>query len=241
MHCLSVQAAGVFVDISPGAFVDLTLPVYKPMMSHIPTLATIASGPIAMSNSRDMRRAFSTPNQYTPASFGRLLALASRRLRLGTAHFEEALHATVRRSGLILASNLAQEQVSFTISNDLFCVVLCDRLSEVELTSWDDPESSQLSTCRLLQAALFQAFNLPPIRQSYAGDTSSPPLDSRRVVLLVPQSGISLLRAFVAPEAFLSLADKRRVFDNHFVSIHMAYVRVRRGTSDLSDEDRVDG
>lgn len=67
------------------------------------------------------------------------------------------------------------------------------------------------------------------------------PLDTRRVVLLVPQSGISLLREFVAPEVFLSLTDKSLVFDNHFVSIHMAYVRVRRGSGSLNDDDISNG
>ena len=52
------------------------------------------------------------PNQYTPVSFGRLLAVAGRQLRLKTAHFQAALFAIINGSGLILAPNLMQEQVS---------------------------------------------------------------------------------------------------------------------------------
>lgn len=66
------------------------------------------------------------------------------------------------------------------------------------------------------------------------------PLDTRRVVLLVPESGISLLREFRTPEVFLSLADKSGTFDNHFLSIHMSYVRVRRGSGELNVEANVD-
>ncbi|CAM9358762.1 unnamed protein product [Scytosiphon promiscuus] len=189
----SVRERSILVEVSPDAFVDLTLPVYKAMMSHIPTVATLVSGPLNMSRNQDFLRALSTPNHYTPASFGRLLRLAGRRLRLGTEHFQAALHATINCSGLSLASNLAQEQV-----------------------------------------ALFQALDLVPIRKSYGGRMRSIPLDTRRVVLLVPQSGINLLRAFITPEVFLSLTAKNGTFDNHFVSIHMAYVRVHRGSVNLN-------
>lgn len=61
------------------------------------------------------------------------------------------------------------------------------------------------------------------------------PLEIRRVVLLVPSSGLSLLRAFHAAEIFLSLSSTHAFFYNHFVSVHMAFVRVRRGDSKVVD------
>ena len=61
------------------------------------------------------------------------------------------------------------------------------------------------------------------------------PLDIRRVVLLVPASGLSLLREFHAPEVYLALSGTVDPFDNHFVSVHMAFVRVRRGEGNAED------
>ena len=64
------------------------------------------------------------------------------------------------------------------------------------------------------------------------------PFDTRRVVLLVPECGLSALREFAAPEIFLSLTGTQGSFDNHFVTIHMAYVRVRRsGSKPVEDDD----
>ncbi|CAM9288454.1 unnamed protein product [Ectocarpus fasciculatus] len=79
------------------------------------------------------------------------------------------------------------------------------------------------------QMALFHAMDLVPIRPS--PNEPGAPLDTRRVVLLVPHSGLMLLRAFSLPEIYLSLAGTRGTFDNHFSSLHMAFVRVRRGRS----------
>lgn len=62
------------------------------------------------------------------------------------------------------------------------------------------------------------------------------PLDTRRVVLLVPTSGLSLLREFTAPEVYLALSGTQASFDNHYVSVHMAFVRVRRGGSKVGDD-----
>lgn len=56
------------------------------------------------------------------------------------------------------------------------------------------------------------------------------PLDTRRVVLLVPKSGISLIRAFKSSELYLALSGTLASFDNHFVSVHTVFVRVRRGS-----------
>lgn len=79
---------------------------------------------------------------------------------------------------------------------------------------------------------LFHALGLISIRESCPALTRGPkvpPLDTRRVVLLVPEAGLSLLRAFHAPEVFLSISDNGMSFDNHFISVHAAYVQVRRG------------
>ena len=55
------------------------------------------------------------------------------------------------------------------------------------------------------------------------------PLGARRVALLVPKSGLLLLRAVGQSELYLALSGRVLPFDNHFVSIHTALVRVRRG------------
>ncbi|CAM9211239.1 unnamed protein product, partial [Laminaria digitata] len=81
------------------------------------------------------------------------------------------------------------------------------------------------------QAALFHALGLAPIAQV----SLSMPVDTRRVVLLVPASGLSLLREFNVPEVYLGLTGTLSGFDNHFVSVHMAFVRVRRGGSTAED------
>lgn len=51
--------------------------------------------------------------QFTSVSFGRLLVLAGRKMRLSEAHYEAALHAIHRNSDIILATNLRPEQVSW--------------------------------------------------------------------------------------------------------------------------------
>ena len=101
---------GGLVDISPHDFVRLVLPVYKAMFEHMPTFAMLASGQYKRSTA-EVLRSMKTLNHYTTVSFGRLLVSAGRRLRLSEAHFEAALQA-ICNSGLILAPNLQQEQVS---------------------------------------------------------------------------------------------------------------------------------
>ena len=71
---------------------------------------------------------------------------------------------------------------------------------------------------------------LSRIRQSNCAIMSSP-LDTRRVVLLVPKCGLRALREFAVPEIFISLTGTQEPFDNHFVTIHTAYVRVCRSGS----------
>lgn len=82
------------------------------------------------------------------------------------------------------------------------------------------------------QEALFHALGLAPIALA----PLSIPRDTLRVVLLVPASGLSLLREFNVPEVYLALSGTRSAFDNHFVSVHMAFVRVRRGVSEIEDD-----
>ncbi|CAN0267812.1 unnamed protein product, partial [Ectocarpus sp. 12 AP-2014] len=174
------------IDISPSDFVSLVLPVFKAMFANVDLLGSRGR--------EESIRALTTPMHYTSASFIRLLALAGRQLRLDTRHFEAALKAMIVGSGLIMASNMMQEQM-----------------------------------------ALFHAMDLVPIRPS--PNEPGAPLDTRRVVLLVPHSGLMLLRAFSLPEIYLSLAGTRGTFDNHFSSLHMAYVRVRRGRSGGGSRD----
>ena len=64
--------------------------------------------------------------------------------------------------------------------------------------------------------------------------------DTRRVVLLVPKAGLLLLRAVKQAELYLALSGTVSPFDNHFVSIHTAFVRARRG-SDGHDRDEGEG
>lgn len=100
------------MDIGPDDFVRLVLPVYKAMFDHMPTSAMLTSmlSADALSADEAVRRV-TMMKHYTSVSFGRLLVSAGRRLRLSEAHFEAAREAIVRNSGLILASNLQQEQV----------------------------------------------------------------------------------------------------------------------------------
>lgn len=84
------------------------------------------------------------------------------------------------------------------------------------------------------QVALFYALGLVPIRQLYFPEPC--PLDNRRVVLLVPKPGIQLLNEFTAPEVNLSLT-VQGLTDNHFASIHMANVHVRRGSGQVKEKD----
>lgn len=89
------------VDISPGAFASLTLPVYKALFE---------------ASAKQGRRAAATVfNHNTSASFGRVLALAGQTLRLGVAHFEAAQDAIVNASGLVLAPKLQPEQVRLNL------------------------------------------------------------------------------------------------------------------------------
>lgn len=87
----------------------------------------------------------------------------------------------------------------------------------------------------VLQMSVFHALGLAPVRYSYFLDIPIP-LDTRRVVLLVPKSGLSLLREVSSTtEIFLSLSGKLEPFDYHFASIHTAFVRVCRGSSHGQD------
>lgn len=83
-------------------FIDLTLPIYKKMSPM--------AGPAGM-DLEMMISMTTTANHYTSVSFIRLLALAGRRLRLTAAHFRAVLNALMNDSGMMLASNLSQEQV----------------------------------------------------------------------------------------------------------------------------------
>lgn len=96
------------IDISPSDFVSLVLPVYKAMFANVDLLGSRGR--------EESIRALTTPMHYTSMSFIRLLALAGRQLRLDTRHFEAALKAMIVGSGLIMASNMMQEQVSFVRS-----------------------------------------------------------------------------------------------------------------------------
>ena len=106
------------IDISPSDFVSLVLPVYKAMFDNLPNVARAMSG---SEGRQESIRALSTPMHYTSVSFIRLLALAGRQLRLDTKHFEAALKAMIVDSGLIMASNMMQEQVSFVRFFDFRC------------------------------------------------------------------------------------------------------------------------
>lgn len=86
---------------------------------------------------------------------------------------------------------------------------------------------------------LFDALDLAPIRQAMRVSVPAANLATQRVVLLLPESALSLMREFKLPQVYLSIATKENVapgFDNHFLSLHMAYVRVRRGRV-RSEED----
>lgn len=80
--------------------------------------------------------------------------------------------------------------------------------------------------------AQFHALGLAPIPRI---SLNIPP-DTRRVVLLVPSSRLSLLRQFDISEVFLALTGTVAKFDNQFVSVHMAFVRVRRGGREVKDD-----
>ena len=82
----------------------------------------------------------------------------------------------------------------------------------------------------LLQLALFDALGLVPIRQLPKAGVSS---SISRVVLLVPPLGLVPLRGFGCPYVFLRLSEAHRPIDTHVMSVHMAFVRVRRGRSVL--------
>lgn len=105
MHrCQRQPPAGFdLVDISPRDFVDLTLPVYQAMSPM--------AGPSGMTPDMMIHMA-TTANHYTSISFMRLLTVAARRLRLTSTHFRAVLNALMKDSGMLLASNLSQEQVS---------------------------------------------------------------------------------------------------------------------------------
>lgn len=86
----------------------------------------------------------------------------------------------------------------------------------------------------LFQMALFHALDVARMRASDISAEAPPsqvPVDTRRAVLLVPKSGLNLLREFALPGVYMSVtgATKHQDFDNHFASVHMAYVRVHRG------------
>ena len=101
------------MDISPGNFVRLVLPVYKAMFGHMPKAGMLAAtmrGQLKLPVDEALR-SVTMLKHYTSVSFGRLLVSAGRKLRLGDTHFEAALEAIISKSGLMLAPNLQQEQV----------------------------------------------------------------------------------------------------------------------------------
>lgn len=91
------------MDISPSDLVDLTLPVYKAMLPM--------AGPAGMTADMIIKMT-TTANHYVSVSFIRLLTSAARRLRLTSTHYRAVLHSLMNDSGMMLASNISQEQVS---------------------------------------------------------------------------------------------------------------------------------
>lgn len=104
------------MDISPENFVRLVLPVYKAMFEQLPTTAMLAASMLGpLKPTAEEARRIITLKHYTSVSFGRLLVLAERQLRLTQAYSEAALEAIIENSGLTLAPALQQEQVSFPL------------------------------------------------------------------------------------------------------------------------------
>lgn len=91
------------MDITPTELVGLTLPIYKAMSPM--------AGNMTLSKA-EWEASLTMANHYTSVSFVRLVALAGRRLRLTQAHFRAVLNALMNDSGMLMASNLCQEQVS---------------------------------------------------------------------------------------------------------------------------------
>eukprot|EP00752_Nemacystus_decipiens_P005603 g5071.t1 len=170
------------VDMNPAELVGMTLPIYKAMVPM--------AGDMGLSKDEWVAK-LTMANHYTSVSFVRLVALAGRRLRLSEAHFRAVLDGLMNDSGMLMASNLCQEQM-----------------------------------------ALFHALDLAHIRLDNSGPGRPLPLDTRRIVLLVPKRGLDLLREFSLPGMFMSLTAPAGPvpFDNHFTSVHQAYVRVHRGS-----------
>lgn len=56
-----------------------------------------------------------------------------------------------------------------------------------------------------MQMALFHALDLAPITINSFSPGRPLPLDTRRIVLLVPKRGLDLLRAFSLPGVYLSM------------------------------------
>lgn len=83
----------------------------------------------------------------------------------------------------------------------------------------------------LFQVGLFHALGLVPICNS----PEYPP-GLRRVVLLVPPSGLSLVRALHAPVVSMCLSQESTQMVDHFMSVHMALVRVRRVGNEFEDD-----
>lgn len=82
---------------------------------------------------------------------------------------------------------------------------------------------------------MFHALGLAPISQVFYGGNIPIPLDTRRVVLLVPKPGLRLLRSFKSSEIYLALSGKVQPFDNHFTGVHTAFVKVLRGSGRAQD------
>lgn len=98
------------MDISPEDFVSLTLPVYKAMFDHILPEDWAMFASMEFTLKKAARSGF-RPLNYNSVSFGRILSLAKRQLRLSVTHFEAVLDAIMDNSGLGSASTLQQEQV----------------------------------------------------------------------------------------------------------------------------------
>lgn len=78
---------------------------------------------------------------------------------------------------------------------------------------------------------------LSPIRQLRVHRIS---LTLCRVVLLVPLTRLGHLRTATNPDIFLSLSrtgdDNAEVYDDHFLTVHTAFVRVRRGRGEVQED-----
>lgn len=123
--------AYIQADISPDEFARLTLPVYKAMLAHVPTEQDVSC--LGRRSGTEEEKLFdeSTPKHYTSASFGRLLALAGRRLRLKEEHFDAVLRAMASESGIHSPFVLLKEQVWHVHECGCFVVLVRAKLHAI--------------------------------------------------------------------------------------------------------------